>query len=145
MKSKPFAPVATLKPILQEVNPNFRALFFVLFIPLVCMLFLLEWQPQILIFIFLGYSSAIIGFMFARTTLVRDKLLKEEDQLFRKVVNYLGDVVIVHRMNDHSNVFVSPSIQDTLGFSSKEIICKYGTFIIHPDCLLYTSPSPRDS
>lgn len=116
-----------------EANPDVRILFFVLIIPLTCMLFLLQWEPQILVFVFLGYTSAVIGFIFAKSTLVRDQLLSEEDQLYRMMVNYIGDVVIVHRMEDHSNVFVSPSIESVLGFSPDEIICKYGTFLIHPE------------
>ncbi|MEM9824164.1 MAG: ATP-binding protein [Bacteroidota bacterium] len=116
----------------SEERSDYRLLFFALFIPLTCMLFLLEWKPQILIFIFLGYTSAVIGFLLARTTLVRDQLLSEADKLYRLMVNYIDDVVIVHRMEDHSNVFVSPSIAGVLGFSPDEIICKYGTFLIHP-------------
>lgn len=112
---------------------NFRVVFLVVFLPLACMLFLLEWEPKILIFVFLGYTSAVIGFLFARMTLVRDHLLKEEDKLYRMMANYIGDVVIVHRMDDHSNVFVSPSIEDVLGFQPNEIICQYGTFLIHEE------------
>ena len=116
-----------------DVGFNLQVVFFVVFLPLACMLFLLEWEPKILIFVFLGYTSAVIGFLFARMTLVRDHLLKEEDKLYRMMANYIGDVVIVHRMEDHSNVFVSPSIEDILGFQPNEIICQYGTFLIHEE------------
>ncbi|MEM9921107.1 MAG: PAS domain S-box protein, partial [Bacteroidota bacterium] len=123
----------SLKALTFNQEANTRALYLALILPLACMIFLLEWEPRVLVFVFLGYSSGVIGFLLARTMVEKDKLLKEEDILYRLLATNIGDLVIVHRMEDNSNVFVSPSIKAHLGYAPNEIICKYGTYIIHPD------------
>ncbi|MEL6862830.1 MAG: ATP-binding protein [Bacteroidota bacterium] len=112
---------------------NTKALYFALFVPLACMIFLLEWEPRILIFVFLGYSSGVIGFLLARSMIKSNQLLQPTDRLYRILAQNVGDLLIVHQLEDSSNVFVSPSIKGLLGYTPNEIICKYGTFLIHPD------------
>ncbi|MEO1518655.1 MAG: ATP-binding protein [Bacteroidota bacterium] len=127
----------TLKGQLKALNfnqeANNKALYLALILPLACMIFLLEWEPRVLVFVFLGYSSGVIGFLLARTMIEKDRLLKEEDVLYRMMANHISDMVIIHRLEDNNNVFVSPSISELLGYAPDEIICKFGTYLIHPD------------
>ncbi len=120
------------KPMALSAEGNTRALYFALFIPLTCMLFLLEWEPRVFVFVFLAYSAAIIGFLIARYLMQKDEATTEQDVLYRLMAENTSDIVILHRMEDNSNVYVSPSIS-SLGYQSDEIICKYGTYLIHPD------------
>ena len=110
-----------------------KGLYFALVVPLACMIFLLEWEPRILIFVFLAYSSGVIGFLLARSSMFQGELVSEEDRLLRLLAAHIGDLVMVHRFSDTSNIFVSKSIFNTLGYQVDEIICKYDTFLIHPD------------
>ncbi|MEM1322856.1 MAG: ATP-binding protein [Bacteroidota bacterium] len=120
------------KPLAFGAEGNTRALYYALFIPLACMLFLLEWEPRVFVFVFLAYSAGIIGFLTARQFLKKDQMTTEQDLLYRLMAENTADILILHRMEDNSNVYVSPSIK-ALGYAPDEIICKYGTYLLHPD------------
>ena len=121
------------KPKTIEWGGSSKALYFALVIPIACMLFLLEWEPRVFVFIFLAYSAAVIGFLLARHFFNLDILRREEGHYFELMAEHSNEVLILHRMEDNSNVYISPSIEDFLGFAPDEILCKYGTFLLHPE------------
>lgn len=95
--------------------------------------FLLNWNIYVLVFIFLGFSTFAIGYLFARQRNQLDEQSEFKDLAFDLVLRSLGGVVMIHRMEDHTNVFVSPQIKSVLGYEPASVLRKYTTYIVHPD------------
>ena len=95
--------------------------------------FLLNWDVFVLIFIFLGYSTFAIGYLFARQRNNKALLSEQNELAFDLMTRSLGEIVMIHRMEDHTNIFVSPQIKAVLGYEPELVLRKYTTFIIHPD------------
>jgi len=95
--------------------------------------FLLNWDVFVLIFIFLGYSTFAIGYLFARQRNNKALLSAQNELAFDLVTRSMGEIVMIHRMEDHTNIFVSPQIKTVLGYDPELVLRKYTTFIIHPD------------
>lgn len=100
--------------------------------PVICILLSLVYQPQVLLFILFGYMTAVVGFVMACVFIRRDKLLQEDDLVYRYVAANSPQLVIVHRLADNTNIFVSPNVENILGYTVETVMNQFISFIIHP-------------
>ncbi len=110
-----------------------RWLFFGLFLPLTICFFVMEWDYRVLVFILMGYSAALVGFLFAKTPIGKVLLSAEEDLYHRLVVRSKLEIALVHDLENGRNIFVTPSVKSVLGYQPHHIVNRYCTFLIHPD------------
>jgi PAS domain S-box-containing protein len=110
-----------------------RWLFFGLFLPLTICFFVMEWDYRVLVFILMGYSAALVGFLFAKTPIGKVLLSAEEDLYHRLVVSSKLEIALIHDLESGRNVYVTPSVKSVLGYQPHHIINRYCTFLFHPD------------
>ncbi len=117
---------------MKNLNPT----ILVMALLLLCALLLsviLNWNAYVLIFIFLAFSTFSIGYFFARQQNVKDTHFSNNRSVLNLLSKSLGEVLIIHQMEDHGNLFVSPGIKRILGYDPEFIKNKFTTFIVHPD------------
>ncbi len=117
---------------MKNINPTILVLVLLLVCALLIPVFL-NWNAYVLIFIFLAFSTFSIGYLFARQENKKDLALGDQQRILNLLANSLGEIIIIHRMEDHGNIFVSPAIKQILGYEPDFIRNKFTTFIIHPD------------
>lgn len=117
---------------MQKLNPTILVLALLLLCALLIPAFL-NWNAYVLIFIFLGFSTFSIGYLLARQQNEKDDLMDNQQSILDLLSNSLGEILIIHRMEDHGNIFVSPGIKRILGYEPAFIRKKFTTFIVHPD------------
>jgi len=117
---------------MKNINPTILVMVLLLVCALLIPVFL-NWNAYVLIFIFLAFSTFSIGYLFARQENKKDQDLGDQHNILNLLSNSLGEILIIHRMEDHGNIFVSPTIKQILGYEPDFIRKKFTTFIIHPD------------
>jgi len=117
---------------MKYLNPTILVMALLLFCSLLIPVFL-NWNAYILIFIFLAFSTFSIGYLFARQENIKEVNLINQLDVLDLLVNSLGEILIIHQMEDHGNIFVSPGIKRILGYDPNFILGKFTTFIIHPN------------
>ena len=134
MRPRTFAFANYLSSTLKEHHHIIqRLLFFIIFIPLVMLFFLLEWDFQVLVFILLGYSSAFLGFVVARQ--------KEEKSLFSfnarrfndLAIEHSDDIVLFSKHKNNEVLFASPSVYSILGYNPQVLKKQSIILLIHPE------------
>ena len=122
----------TKQTTMKNLNPTILVMVLLLVCALLISVFL-NWNAYVLIFIFLAFSTFSIGYFFARQQNVKDSSIGNKVSVLNLLSKSLGEVLIIHRMEDHGNIFVSPGIKQILGYDPEFIQNKFTTFIIHPD------------
>lgn len=117
---------------MKNLNPTILVMAVLLLCAMLIPVFL-NWNAYVLIFIFLGFSTFTIGYLFARQQNEKDLDFGEKLDVLNLLASSFGDILIIHRMEDHGNIFVSPGIKKILGYDPAFIRSKFTTFIIHPD------------
>ncbi len=117
---------------MKNLNPTILVVALLLVCALLISIFL-NWNAHVLIFIFLAFSTFTIGYLFARQQNTKDLNIDNKLNVLNLLANSFGEVLIIHRMEDHGNIFVSAGIKQTLGYDPAYIRSKFTTFIIHPD------------
>ncbi len=135
MKSLSLSLNSLLQKFLEEERNNTqRILFFGLFIPVIILMILIEWDVRVLVFIFLGYFSAIVGFILAKTEFTDSPV---EDSPFSIKGNLLSDnlndLVLIHDIPTRKCVFVSPSVISILGYNPEDLVELFDRKLIHPE------------
>jgi len=124
--------LAFLNITMKKIHPTTMVMALLL-LSLLLIPFLLNWNIFVLVFIFLGYSTFAIGYLFARQRNQKDLDEQQTELALDLVIRSMGGVVMIHRMEDHTNIFVSPQIKSILGYEPAYVLRKYTTFIVHPD------------
>ena len=117
---------------MKYLNPTILVTALLLFCALLIPAFL-NWNAYVLIFIFLAFSTFSIGYLFARQENLKELNLSNQVNVLDLLVNSMGEILIIHQMEDHGNIFVSPGIKRILGYDPNFIRGKFTTFIVHPD------------
>lgn len=117
---------------MKNLNPTILVMALLLVCALLIPVFL-NWNAYVLIFIFLAFSTFSIGYLFARQQNEKDLTVGDKLSVLNLLCQSLGEILIIHRMEDHGNIFVSPGIKRILGYEPAYIRSKFTTFIIHPD------------
>ena len=117
---------------MKNLNPTILVMALLLFCALLIPVFL-NWNAYALIFIFLAFSTFSIGYLFARQENLKELNLSKQVNVLDLLVDSMGEILIIHQMEDHGNVFVSPGIKRILGYDPNFIRGKFTTFIVHPN------------
>jgi PAS fold. len=117
---------------MKYLNPTILVMALLLFCALLIPVFL-NWNAYVLIFIFLAFSTFSIGYLFARQENLKELNLSNQVNVLDLLVKSMGEILIIHQMEDHGNIFVSPEIKRILGYDPNFIRRKFTTFIVHPD------------
>lgn len=117
---------------MRNINPGIGVVLLCL-LPAIILPILFSGNAYIFVFIFLGYTAFAVGYLFARNQNRLDGNVENQTKALGLVLQAMGEIVLIHRMEDHSNIFVSPSVQTVLGYHPDFILKKFTTFIIHPD------------
>jgi len=117
---------------MKKINPTILVMALLLLCALLIPVFL-NWNAYVLIFTFLAFSTFSIGYLFARQQNEKDLKLGNQQYILDMIANSMGEVLIIHQMEDHGNIFVSRGIKKVLGYNPEFIRNKFTTFIIHPD------------
>ena len=121
------------KVISSHLAGSRHRIYLMALLPLAAMLVLSFWAPGLVVFVFLSCTAAITGFILALSPFFRDTFTSDADRVYRLLANNIDELIIVQRLSDEANVFVSPSIADLLAYDPEEIITSFGTFILHPE------------
>ena len=117
---------------MKNLNPTILVVALLLLCALLIPVFL-NWNAYVLIFIFLGFSTFMIGYLFARQQNTKDTNFDDQLNILNLLANSFGEILIIHRMEDHGNIYVSSGITKILGYDPTFIRNKFTTFIVHPD------------
>jgi len=117
---------------MKNLNPTILVMALLLVCALLIPIFL-NWNAYVLIFIFLAFSTFSVGYFFARRQNGKDSYIDKKMSVLNLLSKSLGEVLIIHQMEDHGNIFVSPGIKQILGYDPEYIQNKFTTFIVHPD------------
>lgn len=118
----------------EDGNEIQKLVFFGLFLPVLILMILIEWDVRVFVFISLAYFSAIVGFILARTEFTKTK--KESILGIGKVnllANNLNDLVLIHELNSRKCIFVSPSVYSILGYDPSDLVEFFDRKLIHPE------------
>ena len=117
---------------MKNINPTILVMVLLLVCALLIPVFL-NWNAYVLIFIFLAFSTFSIGYLFARQENKKDQKQGDQQSILNLLSSSLGEILIIHRMEDHGNIFVSPTIKQVLGYEPDFIRNKFTTFMVHPE------------
>jgi len=101
--------------------------------PLIFFFILLDWDISILIFILLSFAAAMTGFIFAKTKYGKSLISKDEEMYFKMIADTSDDIVFIHRVRDKTNVYITPSVENVLGYAPSRVVNRQSAFLVHPE------------
>jgi len=131
MKNNQVLTVEGIRLSMLRERTTIRTIFLIILLFLVLFYFILEWQPSVLIFILLGYSSAYIGFMLALNSSSANQTETLSD-LIEMQQQHMGGLGMVYGIASSQMEYVAPSITRILGFKPVELTSRFSTFLFHP-------------
>jgi len=121
------------KQLVYFIYCNKRFLLLTALIPLICFFLLIEWNAAFILFLFLAYLSAFIGYFLASTPLILDHPISINMKYQRMLTENVSDVVVVYEAESKKVGYVTPSVNNVLGYAVNELRKKRFLFIVHPD------------
>ncbi len=117
---------------LNEADKN-KLIGIAMLSPLFIFFILLDWDISILIFILLSFAAAVTGFVFAKTKYGKALVSKEEELYHKMIAETSEDIVFIHRVKDKTNVFITPSVENVLGYAQERVVNRQSAFLVHPE------------